>query len=303
MNKEVVLVTGGTGLIGNVLIPLLQNAGYEVIILSRSRKNENSFLWDIDTNFVDKKAIIKSHHLIHLAGASIADKPWSETRKKEIVDSRVNSAELMIKAFKQNHIELKTVVAASAIGYYGTETSEHIYTENDQAGRGFLAETCVEWEKATHQFQQIAQRLVQLRIGVVLDKNGGALKKMAQPIHFYAGAALGTGKQYMPWIHVYDLCNMILFALKNHHVNGTYNAVSSSYINNDEFTHAIGKALLKPIVLPAIPAIVLKTVFGEMANMLLEGSRVSNQKIKQAGFEFKYDSIDKALQHIYSGLN
>lgn len=300
MNKEVVLVTGGTGLIGQVLIPMLEDAGYEVILLSRTQKNEKSFLWDIETNFIDKQAIIKSQHLIHLAGTGIADKPWSESRKKEIIDSRVNSTALLLKSFKQNNIELKTVVAASAIGYYGTVTNEHVYTENDSPGNGFLADSCVQWEKATSQLSEITDKLVQLRIGIVLDKNGGALKKIAQPIHFYAGAALGTGKQYTPWIHVKDLCNIIMFALKNQQVKGIYNAVSSSNITNAEFTQAIGKALHKPILLPPVPAFVLKTILGEMANMVLEGSKVSNQKIKQAGFKFQYDNIDEALQQIYS---
>ena len=298
MKKEVVLITGGTGLIGAVLQGVLLEAGYEVILLSRNTKKENSFLWDVEKNFIDKQAILKCDHLIHLAGAGIADKPWTEERKQEIIDSRVAPTALLVKSFKQHQKELKTVVAASAIGYYGFETSEHIYTEIDAASTGFLADTCVLWEQATSKLKEVSERLVQLRIGVVLDKNGGALKKMAQPVHFYAGAAIGTGKQYMPWIHVKDLCEMILFSLKNEKVHGVYNAVSSAATTNDEFTKAIGKALHKPILLPAIPAFVIKTLFGDMAGMVLEGSRVSNQKIKETGFKFKNENIDVALEDL-----
>jgi hypothetical protein len=298
MEKEVVLITGGTGLIGSVLQAILVEAGYEVILLSRNVKGKNSFLWDVEKNFIDKQAILKTDHLIHLAGAGIADKPWTDERKKEIIDSRVDTTTLLIKSFKQQQKELKTVIAASAIGFYGFETSEHIYTETDKPATGFLAETCVTWEKATSVFTEVSERLVQLRIGVVLDKNGGALKKMAQPVHFYAGAAIGTGKQYMPWIHVKDLCNMILFALKNKNEHGIYNAVSSKSITNDAFTKAIGKAVHKPILLPAIHAFVIKTLFGDMAGMVLEGSRVSNEKIRACGFQFQYDDIDPALEDL-----
>ncbi len=295
MAKEVVLITGGTGLVGVTLQPMLEEAGYEVILLSRNVKNEHSFLWDIEKNFVDKEAILKCDHLVHLAGAGIADKPWSKARKKEILNSRVESTKLLVKSFQENQKVLKTVIAASAIGYYGFETSEHTYSETDPPAEGFLPATCVAWEQATDKLKLTSERLVQMRIGVVLDKNGGALKKMAQPVYFYAGAAIGTGKQYMPWIHVNDLCAMILFALKNEKVNGVYNAVSSAETNNEAFTKAIGKALHKPILLPAIPGFVIRAIFGELAGMVLEGSRVSNQKLLATGFKFKYDNIDKAL--------
>jgi uncharacterized protein (TIGR01777 family) len=298
MKKEVVLITGGTGLIGSVLQTILLDAGYEVILLSRNAKNENSYLWDVEKNFIDKQAILKTDHLIHLAGAGIADKRWTEARKKEIIDSRVDTTSLLIESFKQHKKELKTVIAASAIGYYGFKTSKHIYTETDAPATGFLADTCVTWEKATSAFNEISERLVQIRIGVVLDKNGGALKKMAQPVHFFAGAAIGSGKQYMPWIHVKDLCDMILYTLKNQKTHGIYNGVSSTHITNEDFTKAIGKALHRPILLPAIPAFVIKALFGDMAGMVLEGSRVSNEKIKETGFNFKFENIDLALEDL-----
>lgn len=299
MKKEVVLITGGTGLIGSVLKEYLKAANYEVILLSRHHKSEDSYLWAVETNFIDKRAIERCDHLIHLAGAGIAEKPWTPSRKKEILDSRVQSTELLIKALKQQRKELKTVVAASAVGYYGVTTSEQVYVESDQASSGFLAETCEIWEQATKNFEELSERLVQFRIGVVLDKQGGALKKMAQPVNFFAGAALGTGKQYMPWIHVKDLCRMMVFALQHQTVSGVYNAVSSSHITNETFTKALGKVLHRPIVLPPIPGFVIKMLFGEMAEMILEGSRVSNEKIRASGFKFEFDDIDKALQDLY----
>lgn len=296
--KEVVLLTGGTGLIGTTLKPVLEQAGYEVILLSRTVKNEHSYLWDIEKNFIDKKAILNTTHLVHLAGAGLTDKPWTEARKKEIIDSRVDSAELLIKSFKQHQHELKTVIAASAIGYYGLETTAHRYSETDPAGSGFIAETCQRWEKATADFIEVSDRLVQLRFGVVLEKHGGALKKIAQPIQFYAGAVLGTGKQFMPWIHIKDLCAQILFSIQNPKINGVYNAVSSAQSTNEEFTKAIAKTLHKPIILPHVPPFVMRALFGELAEMVLEGSRVSNQKIKEAGFKFEFESLEEALEDL-----
>jgi uncharacterized protein (TIGR01777 family) len=299
MDKEVVLITGGTGLVGKVLKPMLETAGYQVIMLSRSVKNNQSYLWDIEKNFIDKEAIVKCDHLIHLAGSGIADKSWTDKRKKEIINSRTDSSELLLQYFQQQGRAIKTVVAASAVGFYGSVTGEKIYTEADENGKGFLAETCVLWEKATQKLANISERLVQLRIGIVLDKNGGALKKLAQPVYFYAGAALGSGKQYMPWIHVYDLCNMILFAIQNKQLSGVFNAVSSSHTNNEEFTKAIGSVLHRPVFLPAVPAFVLQMFLGEMSQMVLEGSKISNEKIKKAGFKFRYDKVDDALKAIY----
>lgn len=293
------LITGGTGLVGSVLKPLLEKAGYEVIMLSRTIKNEHTYLWDVEKNFIDKQAIVKCDHLVHLAGSGIADQSWTDQRKKEIINSRTDSSELLLRYFYEQGRAVKTVVAASAVGYYGSVTGKHIYTETDKHGSGFLAETCVLWEKATHQLAEISDRLVQLRIGIVLDKNGGALKKLAQPVYFFAGAALGTGKQYVPWIHVHDLCNMILYAIKNQQVSGVYNAVSSSQITNEELTKAIGIALHRPVFLPAVPAFLLKAFLGEMSQMVLEGSRISNEKIKSAGFKFRYENIDDALKAIY----
>jgi hypothetical protein len=298
MEKEVVLITGGTGLVGKVLAPLLIKNGFEVILLSRNAQGENIFLWDISKNFIDKNAIIKCDHIIHLAGEGIADKHWTAERKKAIIDSRVLSSELLIKSLKQNNKEIKTIIAASAVGYYGSETSQHIYRETDKPSTGFLSETCVEWEQATAGFAPYCDRLIQLRLGVVLDKNGGALKKIAQPINYYAGTVLGDGKQYMPWIDVNDLCQMILFCIQNQKVEGIYNAVASEHISNETFTQAIAKALGKSIILPHVPAFVIKMIFGELAVTVLEGSRVSNEKIKQAGFQFKSDTIEKSLTNL-----
>lgn len=298
MEKEVVLITGGTGLVGKVLSPLLIKNGFEVILLSRNAQGENVFLWDISKNFIDKNAIIKCDHIVHLAGEGIADKHWTAERKKAIIDSRVLSSELLIKSLKQNNKEIKTIIAASAVGYYGSETSQHIYRETDKPSTGFLSETCVEWEQATVDFAPYCDRLIQLRLGVVLDKNGGALKKIAQPINYYAGTVLGDGKQYMPWIDVNDVCQMILFGIQNQQIRGIYNAVASQHITNEIFTHAIAKALNKSIVLPHVPAFVIKMIFGELAVTVLEGSRASNEKIKQAGFKFQFDTIEKALNNL-----
>lgn len=300
MSKETVLITGGSGMVATSLSKLLVERGFEVILLSRSLKTENSYLWDYKNNFIDNKAIKKCQYIVHLAGASVAGSIWTEQSKKEIIDSRVNTTELLVLTLRQQNKELKAVVAASAVGYYGSTTSTHIFHESDNPGSDFLAHTCVLWEKATKQFEKHCDRLIQLRIGIVLDSKGGALKKMAAPVHYWAGAAVGNGEQYMPWIHIDDLCNFILYSLQHENVQGVYNAVSSEQVTNKEFVKKIAKVLKKPVFLPAIPSIMIKSFLGDMSKMILEGSQVSNEKILSTGFTFKYNKLEEALKDLLS---
>ena len=298
---ETILITGGTGLIGNQLGFLLKNNGYRVTILSRKHTEDpNSYVWDLDTDFIEEKAIKEADYIIHLAGAGIADERWTKKRKKKLIDSRVNSTNLLYKKVAQLNPSLKAFIAASGIGYYGAVTSEKIYAENDKAGADFLATICKLWENESMKFNTLNIRTVILRTGIVLSKKGGALEKISQPIKLGLGAALGSGKQYMPWIHIDDLCKMYLDGIENTKLNGPYNAVAPEQITNKQFTQNVALSLHKKIRLPNVPSFVLKTLLGKMSIILLEGSRVSSEKIVASKFYFKFNLLKEALKDINS---
>ncbi len=292
-----ILVTGGTGFIGTVLCNLLREKGHTVLILSRTKTdNPNTFYWNLRERYIDPEAIINANYIIHLAGEGIADKRWTPQRKKDLINSRVETANLLFEKVKELNPNLKGFISASGIGYYGAITSEKIYEENDAAGEDFISEICKIWEKASLQFEAINIRTVIFRTGVVFAKEGGALEKLSQPIKFGVGAPIGTGEQYIPWIHLEDLCNMYVKAIENTKITGIYNAVAPEHITNKALTKMIAKKLKKPLWLPNIPAFVMKLILGKMAVILLEGSRVSSEKIMASGFKFKYSTLEEGQQ-------
>jgi hypothetical protein len=294
-----ILVTGGTGLIGKHLCNLLKQKGHIVSILSRSKNaNPTTYIWDIAKDYIEPKAIIEADYIIHLAGAGIVDKRWSKSRKKTLISSRVDSTNLLFNKVKELNPKLKGFISASGIGYYGAITSDKIFNEDDKPENDFISEICMVWEKSVDQFNSLGIRTVILRTGIVLAKEGGALEKIIKPIKLGFGAAIGTGKQYMPWIHIDDLCSMYLDAIKNQEIKGIYNAVSPEHINNNLFTKSIGEVLKKSIWLPNIPAFVLKLILGKMAIIVLEGSRVSSEKIIETGFNFNYHKLKTALKNL-----
>ena len=294
-----ILITGGTGLIGKHLCNVLRSKGYNILILSRNKTNNpNTYYWNISENYIDPKAIQKADYVIHLAGAGIADKRWTKKIKKELIDSRVKSANLLFSKIKTLNPNLKAFISASGIGYYGAITSEKIFKETDASGNDFLATVCKVWEEASNQFNSLNIRTVILRTGVVFSKKGGAFEKMSQPIKLGFGSPIGTGNQYIPWIHIDDLCNMYVDAIENNELNGIYNAVAPDYVTNEFLTKSIATILDKKAWLPNVPSFILKLIFGEMAVILLEGSRVSAEKIKSTGFKFKYPFLLEALKDL-----
>ncbi|WP_374464117.1 TIGR01777 family oxidoreductase [Chryseobacterium sp.] len=297
--KEVVLITGAGGMIAKELAKKI-GKDYEIRFLTRNRKQENGYEWDIKKGTVDETAFDNVSHIIHLAGANISEKRWTPERKRELISSRVDSAELLRTALRKNRIKLKSFISASGINFYGTKTSEKIYVETDPPGNDFLSEVVVLWERAADDFkeQDLAERVVKIRTAVVLSEKDGALKKMVPPVQYYMGSPLGTGKQYMPWIHIEDICSIYEFALKNPAIEGVYNAVSPQHATNKELTKKIAKVLGKPLWMPNVPGFVLKLIFGELASAILEGSRASSQKILDTGFHFKFPDLEKALRDI-----
>ncbi|WBV60698.1 TIGR01777 family oxidoreductase [Chryseobacterium camelliae] len=299
--KEVVLITGAGGLIAQELSKKIEN-DYEIRFLTRNKKRENEYEWNIKNGTIDEAALENVSHIIHLAGANISEKRWTPERKKELISSRVDSANLLLQAVKKKNIRLKSFISASGINYYGTITSEKIFTETNSPGNDFLSEVVILWERAADAFkeQNLAERVVKIRTAVVLSEKEGALKKMLLPIQYGIGSSLGTGKQYMPWIHIKDICSIYEFALKNVRMSGAYNANSPEHTTNENLTKKIAEIVNKPLFMPNVPGFVLKLIFGELSNALLKGSRASSQKIQDEGFRFEFPDLQESLKDLLS---
>lgn len=296
-----VLISGGSGLVGQHLCRKLQEKGYDVAILSRSSKPNThtpSYYWDIDRNEIDGEAINNCDFIIHLAGVNIGEKRWTPKRKQAILNSRIMSTDLIFNNIDKQNNRLKAFITASAVGYYGALTSEKIFSETDSSSNDFLGKTCSLWEQAADRFTGIGIRTVKIRTGVVLSKKGGALAKLKIPIQFGFGSAMGHGRQYIPWIHMDDLCAIYIHAMENEEMNGTFNAVAPEHITNKALTRKMARALHKPFWFPNIPAVIMKLFFGEMSVMLLKGSRISSDKIQATGYQFRFPQLDAALNSL-----
>ncbi len=299
-----VLITGGTGLVGRFLQKELLIRGDEVIVLSRSKKTSDikglSYaFWDIEKGIIDVEKVCSANSIVHLAGANIAEGRWTEKRKQILIDSRVQSANLLLETLQKNKHEVESFVSASGINCYGVKTTTTVYEEKDPFGNDFLAKVCQVWEAAANKFDHMGIRTVCLRTGVVFAKQDSAFQKMAKPIEIGIGSALGSGKQHLSYIFIDDLCAMYIKAITDTGLQGPYNAVAANNTNT-EVTKTIAEFLKKPLFFPKVPAFVLQLIFGEMASVLLEGSAASNAKIKQTGFKFKYPNLEAMLTAIYN---
>lgn len=293
-----ILISGGTGLVGNHLSVKLKEKGYRVAVLSRtSRKDIDipAFAWDIEKKQIDKEAIETADCIIHLAGAAITEKRWTAKRKQLIIDSRVKSGQLIFDKVKENKNKLKVFISASAIGYYGAITSDKIFVETDPPANDFLGETCKLWERSADRFEEFGIRTVKIRTGVVLSKQGGALEKMITTVKMGIGSPLGSGKQYMPWIHIDDLCGIYIKAIEDSQMKGVYNAVAPDHKTNMDYVKILARKLKKPLWLPNVPSIAIKIIFGSMSEIILKGSRVSSEKIRASGYNFLFPDLENTL--------
>ncbi|WP_218599569.1 TIGR01777 family oxidoreductase [Polaribacter sp. NJDZ03] len=288
-----IIITGGTGLVGKRLSKLLIDKNHEVVILSRNPKEENEFKWDISSNYIDEIALLDTDYIIHLAGAGIADKRWTKERKQIIIDSRVKSANLLYDKINELKINLKGFISASGVGYYGAVTTDKIYEETDKAGTDFLGEVCQKWENAAQQFSTKNIPVTILRTGVVLTDKGGALDKMKTPII----TPLGSGKQFLPWIHLDDLCAIYIKVIDDN-LEGVFNAVAPEHHTSKTFSKELAKSIGKPYLGIGVPSFMLKLVFGDMAKILLEGSKISAKKIEKNGYSFRFKTLKKALNNL-----
>ncbi len=296
-----VLITGGSGLIGSYLSKKLKEKGYETAVLSRKRQSDpdtRTYLWDPGKNEIEKEAIDNAGFIIHLAGANISGKRWTKKRKREIVDSRVETAKLLFNKVSESKTKPKAFISASAVNYYGTLTSDMIFTEDDPPSDDFLGETCKKWEQAALRFEELGIRTIIVRNGVVISPGEGALKKMSVSVKLGFGSPVGSGKQYFPWIHIEDLCNIYIKAIEESEMQGAYNAVAPDHIKNRDVMKTLADAYNRPFWAPRVPSFVMKTLFGEMADILLKGSRISADRIKEAGYEFRFTDIKDAVSAI-----
>jgi uncharacterized protein (TIGR01777 family) len=301
-----ILISGGTGLVGTALTNELLQKGYSVIILTRSPEKYKSTTklvyakWNVEDQVIDKEAIAKADHIVHLAGENVGDKRWTKKRKKQIVESRTLSSALLVKALKEQLNNVKTVVSASGIGWYGEQKKSEPFIETDPAAEDFLGQTCKEWEASIEPVTTLGKRLVKLRTGIVLSREGGALDEFKKPLRFGFATILGNGKQVVSWIHINDLVRLYIYALEDQSLNGVYNAAAPFPVTNRTFVLEFAKKMKGKFFIPVyVPTFVLKIILGEMSIEVLKSANVSCERIKQAGFSFLHPSITSSFTELF----
>ena len=301
-----ILITGGTGLVGKALTAKLLAKNYQVIILTRKlpltndNKNVSYAVWDVKENDMDIAALQKADAIIHLAGAGVMDKKWNDAYKKEIVESRTKSSELLVKSLQENTNKVKTIISASAIGWYGADKIDnHFFTEDEPADTQFLGATCKAWEESISSASAIGVRVCKLRTGIVLSRLGGAYVEFRKTLQFGIASILGNGKQIVSWIHIDDLCNQFIFALENEKMEGSYNAVAPIPESNKSLTLTIAKFMCPKFFIPTfVPTFILKIILGQRSVEILKSTRVSAKKILDAGFKFNFPSAQEAVKDL-----
>ena len=298
-----VLITGGTGLLGKALTERLLMAGHEVVLLSRTARSSATkgvsiFGWNIEKGTMDPEALNGVAYVVHLAGSGIAEHRWTEAIKQEAISSRVDSMKLLEQTIRDKGIRLKAFTGGAAVGFYGMITSSKVFSETDPpATEDFLVECCKAWENSYRGMNTLADKCCVIRIGIVLSKEGGALKRMLPLFRWGLGSPLGSGKQYMPWIHINDLVEILFHSLFGENMQGTYNAAAPVAVTNREFSKQLASILQKPFFAPSVPAFFIRAMFGDMGNVVLKGSAVSVQRLLESGFKFRFPELRAALKY------
>lgn len=293
-----ILIAGGSGLIGQTLTTLLQKKGYQVRWLTRTVTKKEpvpSFRWEPALGLLDPGALDQCDAIVSLAGTPIASGKWTAAFKDEVIGSRLQAARTLIKALDEHPHQVKCLVSASAIGYYGSRGDEWL-NENSDPGSGFLAETTLKWEKA---YATSPVRSVKLRIGVVLSNNGGAMKELSHPLKFGVCPILGDGRQFMSWIHIEDVCRMIVHSIENENLDGVFNAVAPLPVRQSEFMQLLREIFQRTSIAIPAPSFMMKLILGEKSAIVLDSTRVSCRKIQESGFEFLYPNLQSALQQLH----
>lgn len=298
---SIVLIAGGTGLVGTQLSKLLSEQGFQVRHLSRNARPDATypaFAWDVDKGSLDPLALEGVEYIINLAGAGVADKPWTQARKLLIINSRVKSNQLLKRHILAMSQPPKAFVSSAAVGYYGDNPSDQWIGEDAPPGTGFLSESCIAWEASIRSLIETGVRIVGLRIGIVLSTNGGALPKMTQPMKFGLAPYFGSGNTWYPWIHIDDLCRMFLFALQDTDMSGFFNAVAPNPVRNRELIKKASSVFARRTISIPAPALALRAVLGELADAILTGVRASSAKIQREGFDFEHPNLEEALRSL-----
>ena len=301
-----VIITGGSGLIGQALAADLLKDGYEVIVLSRNAQRRGANLppgmrfeqWDGTSAQGWGHLVEQGAAIVNLAGENIGERRWTETRKQAIIESRLRAGKAVSEAVAQARNKPGVVIQASAIGYYGAHTDE-ILTEKSPPVDDFMSRICQQWEPATAPVEQAGVRRVVVRSGVVLSRRGGAFPRMIMPFNFFAGGPLGSGKQWISWIHVRDEVAGLRFLMDKPNASGVYNLTSPYPLKNVDFERAIGGVMRRPAIIPT-PAFAIRLLFGEMAITVLEGQRVVPERLEKEGFVFHFPRIEEALRDLFS---
>lgn len=302
-----IFITGGTGLIGKALINKLLERGDSLTVLSRNKEKAEK-LFNNNVNVIqgnpsekgDWQNIISTggfDTIINLAGEPVASKRWNDAEKKNIYDSRIKSTENIIESIKKASIKPKSLINASAVGYYGFQEDDREINENETIGKDFLSYLCRDWEDTARRAEKKGLRVVRLRFGIVLSDNGGALEKMIVPFKLYAGGHIGDGKQWVPWIHINDAVNLIIFSIDNLNVTGAVNVTAPNPVRMKDFCKEMGKVINRPSWLP-VPTLTLKATFGEMADIITSGQRAVPHKVLNNGYKFQYENVDEALNNL-----
>ena len=299
---KTVAITGGTGFVGQHISALLIKKGYNVIVFTRNTNQKapvpgiSYALWNPDKEICDTASLAKVDVMVHLAGAGVAEKRWTEQRKKEIVDSRVKSTDFLIRCLKDSALNCKTFIAASATGIYGDDTPGNTpFTESTAPSDNFLANTCKSWETSSLAASHFLRTVI-LRIGIVMGKEGGAFPQFEKPVHFGIMPVLGNGNQVVSWIAIEDLAELFLFSIQQEKISGIYNAVAPNPVSQKKLISAI--AGMSGCIKIHVPSFMLKLLLGEMSTEILKSCTVSAQKISAVGFKFKYPEINMAIKAI-----
>ena len=303
---QTVLITGGTGMVGKALTQHLLNNQYKVIILSRSVQNNQAnanlsyALWDVKKQQIDIAAIKAADYIVHLAGAGVVDKKWTDAYKKEIIDSRIESSKLLLDAVKNNENKVKAIVSASAIGWYGADAVPvKPFIETDEADDSFLGLACKLWEDSVSAFSSLGKRVVKIRIGIVMSNDGGALAEFKKPVKLGVASILGSGKQMVSWIHIDDLCRAFIAGIENDKMDGSYNAVAPLPVSNKTLSVTLAKAMNGNFYIPLhVPEFVLKIMMGDRSIEVLKSATVSCEKLLKTGFTFQYNSIEETIANL-----
>ena len=299
-----IIITGGTGLIGKALCPLLLADGHLVTVLSRSPDAARGMPrgirieeWDGKTPEGWGQLVNGADAIINLAGAGIADSRWTAQRKQLLRESRIHAGLAIQKAIQQAAQKPKVLIQSSAVGYYGAHNDDELITETAAPGKDFLAKVCFDWEMSTAPVSKMGVRRPVIRTGVVLSKEGGALPKMLLPFKFFAGGPIGSGKQWLPWIHITDQVRAIKFLLDHPSADGPFNLAAPTPVNNKQFGEILGAIMRRPAFIPT-PGVAMQALFGEMSTVLLDGQRVVPQRLEALGFAFTYSTLREALSDL-----